>query len=95
MNLPQLTRAEAIAFDADGMWKTLSDVEQFAFQLSQDCLCMPFEEYQRCAEVALARPVFTREFARPDTLKAELASGDKASFEDVMMKLVEMMEESR
>jgi hypothetical protein len=59
----QLTEEEAIALHRSGRWQKWTDVQRAKFQLFQRRLCMPFEEWHRCMEVALDRPIWTHEFA--------------------------------
>lgn len=69
--MEQLTREQAIAYHDAGEWIKLNAKERFSFQIEQDCLCMPFSEFQMAANVALGRPVYTHEFADRDGLRAE------------------------
>jgi len=69
----QLTRDEAIAFAESGAWQKMTDAEISAFQIEQECLCMPFHRFQQAMEQTLGRPVFTHEFGlNLEGLKAEL-----------------------
>jgi hypothetical protein len=67
----QLTQAEAIAFHDSGAWEKLDLKERALFQFGQRLLCMPFGEFQRATEELLGRPVWTHEFADPDSLLDE------------------------
>lgn len=68
----QMTREQAIALSTSNWWIGRPEPEVAEFQLTQHLLAMPFEEFHRVVEVALSRPVFTHEFARPGDLLAEL-----------------------
>ena len=71
--MDQLTREQAIAFYDSGAWKKMSAKERSVFQMQQDCLCMPFDEFHLAVEEALGRPVFTHEFGlNRDGMRAEL-----------------------
>ena len=67
----QLTETQAMQFAGNKEYEKLTEIERFQLQLSQEKLCMPFAEYQRCAEIALQRPVLTHEFSEPEKLLAE------------------------
>lgn len=71
--MDQLTREQAIAFYDSGAWKKMSVKERAVFQMQQDRLCMPFNEFHKAVEEALGRPVFTHEFGlNRDGVRAEL-----------------------
>ena len=82
----QLTSEEAISFATNGAWKSMDARTRALFQLQQDKLCMPFDEFHKSVEDCLGRPVFTHEFGlNKDGLLAEVI-GEKRppSFEDVL-----------
>lgn len=86
--MEQLTREQAIAFHDSEAWKEMTDVERAAFQLNQECLCMPFAEFHRCVGVALGRPVWTHEFAFSDKLREEMNGKAKApTFDEILAML--------
>lgn len=68
----EMTSEEAIALAQTEWWKDMDIAEAAKLQLSQDKLCMPFEEFHRGMEELLGRPVWTHEFARPELLTAEI-----------------------
>jgi len=68
---PQLTRDEAIALHDSGGWKRWEPRALGAFQLFQDCLCVPFGEFHKGVEVLLGRGVFTHEVALVKELRLE------------------------
>lgn len=71
--MEQLTQEQAIAFHDSEAWKQMTARERAAFQLHQDRLCMPFDEFQKAMEEALGRPVWTHEFGlNRDGLIAEM-----------------------
>jgi hypothetical protein len=59
----QLTKEEAIALFESREWSTWTNEQRCGFQLFQECLCMPFDIFQKSVEKTLGRPVFTHEFA--------------------------------
>lgn len=67
-----LTKEAAIAIHDSRDWEMLSLHELAVLQLHQKKLCIPFDKFHEAIEFALARPVFTHEFAYSDRLKAEL-----------------------
>lgn len=69
----QLTPEEAIALHDSGVWKQWSARERALFQLHQECLAMPFSDFQEAVEHLLGRPVFTHELASPGQLIREFA----------------------
>ncbi|BAV64777.1 DUF7736 domain-containing protein [Sphingobium cloacae] len=84
----QFTKEEAVAFAEEGKWSSLSPSERGLLQLRQDRLCMPWEKAHEGVTALLGRPVYTHEFADPDSLWAE-ANGaiPKAQLSDVLAKL--------
>jgi hypothetical protein len=70
-----LTYDEAIAFYDSGAWQKMGVHERALFQMEQNLLCMPFDEFHKAVEQSLGRPVFTHEFAiSRDRLLAQLRS---------------------
>lgn len=63
MNVPQLTKEQAIAFYDSGKWKKMTPAERGKFQLYQAKLCMPFNKFHEGIEALLGREVWTHEFA--------------------------------
>jgi hypothetical protein len=60
--MEQLTKEQAIAFHDSNAWQKWDAKTRALFQMEQDCLCMPFYEFQKAVEEALGRPVWTHEF---------------------------------
>ena len=85
----QMTKREAIAFAESGEWKKLSHAERAVLGLSQRRLCMPFDVMHEAVEKATGRPVWSHEFARPEKLLGEIASGDHPSFDEVMAPIAD------
>ena len=87
--MKMFSKEEAISFYHSDKWKELTDQELASFQLYQDFLCVPFNEFHKSVEAALGRPVFTHEFGiNRQGLKDELAGKIKApSFEQVISLL--------
>ena len=81
MKKKQLTAEEAKSLFDSGWWKDKLDREIAEFQLYQDRLCLPFDEFYRAIEGALGRSVWTHEFADPDGLLAEF-NGDEPTPEN-------------
>lgn len=84
-----MTREEALAKVAEGWWKGLSAQEVVAFQLYEDCLCMPFAEFHKAITEVLGRPVYTHEFGlNRDGLMAEFeGKRGPASLAEVLNQL--------
>lgn len=87
----QMTEAQAIRFYQSGKWKRWPKARLGAFCLRQKLLCVPFDVFHECIEVALGRPVWAHEFADQASLIAEL-EGRKptATIDDVFYKLIEV-----
>lgn len=80
-----MTRKQAVELGNTGFWKEMTQRERATFQLFEPRLCMPFDVFHHAMEETLGRPVFTHEFAYPDSLKAELLGEKKApTFEEIM-----------
>lgn len=75
----------AIAMVETEWWKGVNARTAFEFQMNTAELAMPFDEFQRVAEEALGRSVWTHEFAFPQRLMDEF-NGDKkpATFEEIL-----------
>ncbi len=65
MSLPKhpKNREEAIALAESGWWRGMDPRKIVAFQLYEDLLCMPFDDFHGAVEAALRRSVYTHEFA--------------------------------
>jgi hypothetical protein len=88
MRVEQLTKEQAIRFAASGAWESMSLMDRARFQLEQGKLCMPFEVFHAAVEHALGRPVWTHEFADPQTLRDELYErSPKATMAEVVAKI--------
>ena len=87
--MEQLTTEQAIAFHDSNAWKTWDAKTRALFQMEQDCLCMPFDEFHKAVEEALGRPVWTHEFGlNREGLLAELQGKATApSFADILALL--------
>lgn len=62
----QITKEQAIQIAESGIWKNWTDRERFMFQMSQECLSMPFDEFHKSAEETLVSPIFTHMFVMSD-----------------------------
>lgn len=89
--MQQMTQDQAIAFAQAGAWKRFTVLERATFQMSQERLCMPFDEFQNAVAEALGRPVFTHEFGlNKDGLARELKSKAEApSLETALALMLE------
>lgn len=84
----QLTRDEAIAFVSHDALKTMTPKERGLFQLRQELLCMSFSQFHEGAQALLGRPVWSHEFADPDSLWREYQGiEDKPDFAGIIAKL--------
>lgn len=66
--MKQLTREEAIALYNSGQWKDWTDEEIVKFQLYQECLAVPIDQFQDALTNVLGRPVWTHELANQQRL---------------------------
>ena len=82
----QLTKEQAIACADNELWKSLDMNQRASFQLQQNLLCMPFEEFHKAVEKSLGRPVFTHELGmNREGLIAELqGKSPTPSFEQII-----------
>lgn len=85
-DMKQLTPEQAIEFGKSKAWEKMTAKERAAFQLEQECLCMPFDVFHKAIEEALGRPVWTHEFGlNMKGLREELAGKVKApTFAEIM-----------
>ncbi len=73
--MKQLSSEEAIEFANKEKYRFMSKYEIAAWQLHQECLCMPFNVFHEAIEYTLGRPVFTHEFGiNVENLKLELSN---------------------
>lgn len=87
--MKQLTKEEAIALYDSGEWLAWTDMQRASFQLVQDKLCMPFDEFHGSVTRALGRDVFTHEFGlNREGLQRELAGIDGAPTMDQIIALI-------
>ena len=86
--MEQLTKEQAIAFFESGAWRQMDAKQRALFQMGQDRLCMPFNEFHKAVTEALGRPVWTHEFVNRAGLLAELeGKAEKPTFEQVLALL--------
>jgi hypothetical protein len=84
----ELTREQAIAMAQSGWWKDKTPREIVAFQLYEDKLCMDFGDFHAACEASLGRGVWTHEFARPESLRAEFEGKiPKADWAEIVGKI--------
>jgi len=72
----QLTEEQAKDFYHSGKWKEMDLNTRAEFQMLQNRICMPFDEFHKSVEARLGRPVWTHEFAFRDRIFDEMF-GDK------------------
>ena len=83
-----ITKEEAIKLFESKWWENKTKEEIAQFQLSEPRLCCPFEVFHEAVEAYLGRPVWTHEFANPQSLLDEKAGKiAPASLEDIIGKL--------
>lgn len=77
--MEQLTREQAIKFAASQAYAKMSYRQVAEFQISQDCLCMPFNVFHEAVKKTLKRSVYMSEFGSKGVvgIKAELFNGAK------------------
>ena len=87
--MDQITEQQAVALYDSGAWRDMTDRDRARFQIVQDRLCMPFDEFHGAVERTIGRPVFTHEFGlNRDGLVAEILDGaDPPSFAEVLAQL--------
>ena len=58
----QMTEQEAIAFAESTAWEPMTHRQRAQLQMTQECLCIPFEVFHEAMEKTLGRGVWTHEF---------------------------------
>ena len=87
-----MKKDEAIRLANGGWWRDKTPQEIAEFQLAEDKLCMPFDEFHKAVETWLGRPVWTHEFACPWELMAEGHGENKQrTMTDVIKKAQDLM----
>ena len=66
-----MIKGQAIELCNSGWWKEKTAREIVEFQLYENKLCMPFDEFHKAITEALGRSVWTHEFADQKGLQAE------------------------
>jgi hypothetical protein len=83
-----MIRDEAIKMYDTQWWLGRTPAEITRVQLYEPLCIMPFGDFQTAVEKALDRPVWTHEFAYPDSLKAEFEGKiGKPTFNEIVAKL--------
>jgi len=78
-----LSREVALALGREV--ETWDDEKIVRFQLYEETLCMPFARFHAAVEAVLERPVWTHEFAEPDSLRAEYeGKRDKPTMNEIL-----------
>lgn len=83
-----MTKKEAIALFESKFWLTMTPREIATFQLNEPKLCMPFSVFHEAVEKTFGRPVWTREFANMDGMKAELNGNRPAPTMDEIINMI-------
>lgn len=85
-----MTKDEAKALFENGFWEEMTAADRVKFQLFEDKLCMPFDVFQQATQETLGRPVWTHEFADPESLRKELLGEQPApTFEEILALIPE------
>lgn len=85
--MKQITKEQAIRIAESGLWQDWSDEEKVKFQLYQNRLAMPWDEFSGAMCRVLGRPVFTHEFSQSNraALMHEFEGKRKApTFEEIL-----------
>lgn len=84
--MKQVSKEQAIKIYESGLWADWSDSQKVEFQLFQNRLCMPFNEFHAAITRVLKRPVYTHEFGlnRDGLQKEFLGEVDAPTFEDII-----------
>lgn len=85
--MEQLTREQAIAFSESRAWQKLDAKARALFQMEQDRLCMPFEEFKKAVEETLDRQVFTHELNKAGLLAELQGKALAPSLADILAML--------
>lgn len=81
------TKEEAEKLFKSKFWEKMSKKEIAMFQLHEPLLCMPFDIFHEALESVLNRPVYTHEFAYPETLIQEMEGNvPQATLKDIINK---------
>jgi hypothetical protein len=78
MKESNMTKEEAIKMCKSGWWKDKTPDEIVEFQIHEERLCLPFDEFHGAVEKWLGRPIWTHEFADRQALIDEKADKRKA-----------------
>ena len=84
-----MTKNEAIKLAETEWWKGLPADVVTGFQLFEELLCMPFEEFHRAVGESLGRPVFTHEFAGEHLQKEFLGTKEKMTLTEILQLIPE------
>lgn len=84
--MKQITKEQAILIYDSGIWQDWSDEEKVRFQLYQNRLSMPFDEFHSALEVVLNRPVYSHEMF--ENLRAEFEGKQPAPTLDELINMI-------
>ena len=79
-------RETAIKMANQCWWEAVTPRDAVMFQINTEELCIPFDTVRTLTGQVLGRPVYTHEFARPETLLEEL-QGDLRTAKKNKMKI--------
>lgn len=86
--MDQISKEQAIRIYESGLWRDWSDEEKVKFQLYQSKLAMPFDVFCEAVESVFGRPVYTHEYAFPESLRAEFEGKQEAPTIEYIMQLL-------
>ena len=86
--MEQLTKEQAIKIAESKVWENWTHEQIVRFQLFQNRLCMPFDKFHEAVEKVLGRPVYTHEFAFPDSMIQEYLGTKPAPTLDEIINLI-------
>ena len=86
--MEHLSKKQAIKIYESDIWKDMTHEQIVKLQLFQRFLCVPFNRFHQAMENVLNRPVFTHEFASPDSLRAEYLGEKQPPTLDEIINLI-------
>lgn len=76
--MKELTSEQAIALYKTEWWKTADPKQVVLFQLNNDRLCLPMDEYRKAFKKVTGRIFFTHELLNPQKLIKEVMGEKEA-----------------
>ena len=74
MKVTNIGKEAAQAKEATEWWKTATPLEIVHFQLFEECLCMPMDDFRGALEEVLGEPLWDSAFMHPDSLRKRVLS---------------------